>query len=644
MTEAAAKSGASSHQRWPLRASLLAQYSLLQALIVIVCVFVLRQPPPEPSSKYLVTEFALKEAGAARSVTLPHFTASRFSMDDPPLYTGHFQWPKDEPQHAWSVLVPRFTNGVEVTVNGVVILDSRRDPVANRPDRNIPVIAVIPASLLREGPNDLAIRLFVWGPITGFLDRIYVGPDDMLRPCYDQRILLFATLPVVFSAWQAILAVILGIMWVMRRREPAYGALAAAMALGVAQAFFQAPVDPSQYSSVNAILIASAPLESGFVVTFALLFFGWKWPRYGPLIFLPGLLLIAIGLYGDPVLTRESFLFLGVPVVGLCLVLLALIVAQSVLTREDVSSFIFGCAVTIVLTCWVHDLLSVVQIMPNQRIFVTRLSYSAMLVAIGAGLTWRFARALNEVDSFASSMVILVREAEDKLKASFAREEERARAAALALERTRLMRDLHDGLGGQLVSIVALSERGNAAAPIGEAARAALKDLRLVIDSMDDIGGDLMLALGSWRERAMAQLRPHDIALDWRVVTPQGLPVHPELRPWHVIQIVRLLDEALTNAVKHADARRITVSIETLTDTSGLPQGCITVEDDGRGFAPPPDGDAAAAGQKAARGLRNMRNRAARCGAEFELASGAAGTRVRLKLPLRFPDTDAAAG
>jgi signal transduction histidine kinase len=401
-------------------------------------------------------------------------------------------------------------------------------------------------------------------------------------------------------------------------------------------------VDPSQYSSVNAILIASAPLESGFVVTFALLFFGWKWPRYGLLIFLPGLLLIAIGLYGDPVLTRESFLFLGVPVVGLCLVLLALIVAQSVLTRQDVSSFIFGCAVTIVLTCWVHDLLSVVQIMPNQRIFVTRLSYSAMLVAIGAGLTWRFARALNEVHSFASSMVILVREAEDKLKASFAREEERARAAALARERTRLMRDLHDGLGGQLVSIVAMSERDSASTPIGEAARAALKDLRLVIDSMDDIGGDLMLALGSWRERAMAQLRPHDIALDWHAV-PQGLPLHPELRPWHVVQIVRLLDEALTNAVKHAAARRIKVDIELLTDASGYACGCITVEDDGKGFSLAPDGTAADRGTTG-RGLRNMQSRAARCGAELELMSGAGGTRVRLTLPRRFPDSDAAAG
>jgi signal transduction histidine kinase len=270
-----------------------------------------------------------------------------------------------------------------------------------------------------------------------------------------------------------------------------------------------------------------------------------------------------------------------------------------------------------------------------------------MLVAIGAGLTWRFARALNQVDGFAERLVTQVREAEEKLKASFAREEARARAAALARERTRLMRDLHDGLGGQLVSIVALSERGNAGAGIGEAARAALKDLRLVIDSMDDIGGDLMLALGSWRERATAQLRPHDIALDWRAGTAQGLPVHPELRPWHVIQIVRLLDEAVTNAVKHANARRVTVRIETLAGDDGLARGCITVEDDGKGFEIAPDG-AAAGAAKAARGLRNMRSRAARCGAELELSSCARGadrgTRVRLTLPHRFPDSDGAAG
>ena len=112
-----------------------------------------------------------------------------------------------------------------------------------------------------------------------------------------------------------------------------------------------------------------------------------------------------------------------------------------------------------------------------------------------------------------------------------------------------------------------------------------------------------------------------------------------------MIQIVRLLDEALTNAVKHADARRITVSIETLTEQIGPRRRAASPSKTMAGvLRPPPDGDAAAAGQKAARGLRNMRSRAARCGAELELASGAAGTRVRLTLPRRFPDSDAAAG
>ncbi|MDP3689795.1 ATP-binding protein [Bradyrhizobium sp.] len=644
MTDAAPTTAPSGRRRWPRRATLLIQYLLLQPLIIVLCLVVLRIPSPEPPSRYLVTDFSLRENGVERSVTLPHFITSRYTMRDPPLYSGRFDLSGGVPHGAWSVFLPRFTNGVEVAVNGVVILDSRRNPAANRPDRNTPEIAVIPASLLRNGANDIAIRLFVWGPIPGFLDRISVGPDAMLRPSYDARTLLFVTLPVVISAWQAILAVILGIMWAMRRHEPAYGVLAVAMAIGVGQAFFHTPLEDSALSRLNAILISAAPLESAFVLAFALLFFGWKWPRYGWLIFVPGLVVAAAGLAGDATLSRDAFLLVGAPTVGLYLIALAVVVGHSVWRRQDAISFMLGCALTIVLTCWALDVLSVVQIFPNRRILFARLSYSAMLVAIGAALTWRFARALNQVDGFAASMVVKVREAEDKLKASFVREEERARAAALARERTRLMRDLHDGLGGQLVSIVALSERGNASAGIGDAARAALKDLRLVIDSMDDIGGDLMLALGSWRERVTAQLRPHDIALVWRAVGPQGLPVHPELRPWHVIQIVRLLDEAVTNAVKHAGARRITVSIETTGDASGVARGRITIEDDGKGFVLAPDCEAGAAGQHAARGLRNMRSRAARCGAELDLTSDAGGTRVRLTLPRRFPDSDAAAG
>jgi signal transduction histidine kinase len=628
--------------RHRLRLARIVPYLLLQILIVIAVILGLDLLEPRDPDNFAVSEFSLREAGTTRPVTLPQFTASRYSLADPPLYSGQFVFKADATNTTWSVFLPRFSNGVEVAINGVTILDSRRDPTANRPDRNTPEIAMIPASLLREGSNDISVRLFVWGPLRGFLDTVYVGPDAALRPAYETRTLLFVTLPVVFSAWQSILAVILAIMWLMRRHEPVYGVLAVAMVLGVVQAFLTPPVPPAASSRLTGVLLSSAPIESALIVASAVLFLGWRWPRYGVLLFVPGLIVIAGGLIAGPPLPRILFMLLGIPTVGFCLLLMAGIAGYAVFRRQDVVSFALGSAATIVLTCWAHDMLSVFEIMPNERTFVSRLSYSALLIAIGAGLTWRFARALNQVDSFAGQLVARVREAEERLKASFAREEARARAAALANERTRLMRDLHDGLGGQLISIVALSERGHEGATITDAARAALKDLRLVIDSMDDIGGDLMLALGSWRERAAMQLRPHEIVLHWRVATPLGLPLHPELRPWHVIQIVRILDEAVTNAVKHAAARQITVTVETRNDSHG-PYGVISVADDGRGFALGEDGAAAGASQTA-RGVYNMRSRARRCGAVLDLSSDGSGTIVRLQLPQTFPDNDAAGG
>jgi signal transduction histidine kinase len=618
-------------------ASRLVQYVLLQVLIAIVCIVLLRLPMPRPPEQLEVGGFAVSDRGESRAVTLPDFVPSRLSMREPAIFTGHFAKEARGNERAWSVYLPRFTNGVVVLVNGVEILDSRRDPAANRSDRAAPEIAVIPASLLRDGDNDVTVQLYVWGPVRGFLDRIYAGPDESLRPYYEWRTLLFITLPIMFSAWQGILAVILIAMWAMRRGEAAYGVLAAAMALGATQAFMPTAIDQPAFPEFSATLLASAPLESACVLAFGILFFTRKWPRLlGPLIFLPGVAMVLIGLFGDPYAIRQSFLVLGIPALAAHLVILGIIVAWSEMRRQDVPSLLLGCAVTIVLTTLTHDMLQVAGVIADHRIFYTRISYSAMLVAIGVGLTWRFAQALNRVDGFAAHLVIQLREAEEKLKASFAREQERERAAALARERARLMRDLHDGLGGQLVSIVALSERDTAGGSIGEAARAALKDLRLVIDSMDDIGGDLMLALASWRDRAAAQLRPHDITLDWRAVPP-GLPVYPSLRPWHVIQIIRILDEAVTNAVKHAQARHIGVNVATVKVADGE-CGCVTVTDDGKGFATD------SAGRPSSRGLRNMKNRAARCGAELELSSGDGGTTVRLQLPRRFPEGDTAAG
>jgi signal transduction histidine kinase len=622
----------------------LALYLLLQAAIVGVCILVLNLPLPEPPQQYRLAEATLSDGGT-QAVALPSYLPAEFSLDVPHVFTLSFDRPAAEKDEVWSVFVPRFVSGVEIAVNGSSIMDSRRDPTANRADRNTPKIAPIPAVLLHDGANTLTVGLYAWGPLNGYLGRVYAGPDDALRPAYERRVLIFLTLPVVFSAWQAILAVLIGVMWLMRRHEPAYGVFAAAMALGAVQAFVSPAVGQHSLSAgLNAVLLASSPLEAACVLIFFLAFFGLKCPRYVWVVFVPGILTALLGLLGGPASMRDFFLLLGPPTVLAVLVVIAVVLARVAVTRKDGIAMLLGSAITIVIASAAHDMLLAYDLVRAPPIVVSRLSYSGVLVAIGIGLTWRFARALNEVDGFAARMVGLVRDAEDRLRASMALEEERSRAAALATERNRLMRDLHDGLGGQLVSIVALSERRDWEGDrIGEAARAALRDLRLVIDAMDDIDGDLMLALATWRERTAAQLRPHGLPLEWRVLTPQGMPRHPELRPWHVIQILRLLDEAVTNAVKHAGASRIAVSIETAGDGAESLHGRITIEDDGCGF-PCDHAELRIGAPKAGRGLANMRRRAARCGARLELTSGPGGTRVRLDLPREFPAAELAAG
>ncbi len=85
--------------------------------------------------------------------------------------------------------------------------------------------------------------------------------------------------------------------------------------------------------------------------------------------------------------------------------------------------------------------------------------------------------------------------------------------------------------------------------------------------------------------------------------------------------LYRITQEALSNALKHAQASKVNVSLEFVPD--GVE---FRVQDDGRGFDP--------AASVAGHGLRNMRQRAEELGGAFSLESSTAeGTQVIIKLP-----------
>jgi len=138
--------------------------------------------------------------------------------------------------------------------------------------------------------------------------------------------------------------------------------------------------------------------------------------------------------------------------------------------------------------------------------------------------------------------------------------------------------------------------------------------MRLIIASLEDFGGDLSLALGAWRERLDPQLRAAGLGLEWRV---EDLPPLPRLGPAEVLDVLRIVQEAITNVQKHARASRI------LLAARAVGQGVeIVIRDDGVGLAESGPGN----------GLRNMAMRAARLGGTVDVARKDGGTEVILTI------------
>src|SRR5690606_385721 len=157
-----------------------------------------------------------------------------------------------------------------------------------------------------------------------------------------------------------------------------------------------------------------------------------------------------------------------------------------------------------------------------------------------------------------------------------------ARRASLSEERMRLKNNLHDVIDGELMSIVAMGERTTdpAARDITQACHRALTDLRLVVDSMEDVGDDLGMMLVAFRDRIDPQLRRSGIRLDWQV---RDLPDLPGLSPATTLAIFRILQESVNNAVRHSGSKVVeVVSSESLLPGHGVR---LAVRDHGRGGA-----------------------------------------------------------
>lgn len=232
----------------------------------------------------------------------------------------------------------------------------------------------------------------------------------------------------------------------------------------------------------------------------------------------------------------------------------------------------------------------------------------------------RYAQAIWRVEHANAELEHRLAERESELRLKHERLRDVEREQALLLERQRLMRDMHDGLGSTLMSSLVMVEQGSLAREaVVDLLRECVDDLRLVIDSLEPIDHDLLTLLAALRHRLGRRLEGAGLTLHWEV---EDLPPLAWLQPPDALQILRLVQEALTNVLKHAHARHVHIGVHRAAD-----QVQVLVSDDGVGF----ELDRVVRG----RGLRHLEQRATRLGGSVRVDSHLGqGTRVVLDLPL----------
>jgi signal transduction histidine kinase len=190
------------------------------------------------------------------------------------------------------------------------------------------------------------------------------------------------------------------------------------------------------------------------------------------------------------------------------------------------------------------------------------------------------------------------------------------------------MREIHDGVGSQLVGLMGAVRRPGATSEELQAqVRGALDEMRMAVDSMQPISGDLATLFATLRYRLDPRLLDVGITPKWHI---GDLPQIHDLPPQVVLNLQRIVLEVVTNVLKHAGATSFRVEADAVMDPDKASGTLVLImTDDGKGFDPA----IAESAPPFHQGMRSLRARAELIGAALIVAAGMGGSRIELRWP-----------
>jgi signal transduction histidine kinase len=529
----------------------------------------------------------------------------------------------------YGLYFPRVGNLAEVYVNGTLIKELGELAAPDGTDYSkAPQYMTVPARLLQPH-NELRVVVVSEGGRRGGLSSVFVGPDDLARPIYDRASMWRMTASMAVSVFSVLVGTIALVLWATQT-EPGLGGwrrdriyLAAGLAefcwaLRVGDVFIEHP--PLPWPAWGVLVTAAFAGWFCCIAIFCQNAGGWNDKRVmKPLLVAVGTLFVASfpASWLSYSLHEPLYLTAWLGAANAIFVVYAigyLLAAIRQPTRARLLVGIFGALnVAVGVRDWVAIRIG------GDYSESTWIRYSSVLfgVVLVSIVVSRFREATAQARELNATLAERVAQRERALADTYAELERMAREQERAAERTRILRDMHDGVGSHLSAAIRQMESGRGERhEVLQTLRDALDQLKLSIDAMNLPPGDVNALLAGMRYRLQPRFAASDIDLQWAV---QELPPLPGLDAAAMRHLQFILFEALSNVLQHAGAH--VLRIEARPQEGGV---LLRIVDDGRGF------DVAT---QARGGLRAMRDRADAIGAKLAIASVPGRTEVALVLP-----------
>jgi signal transduction histidine kinase len=556
-------------------------------------------------------------------VTLPHALPAADFVPAGSVVTYRLHVPRpaatnDEPL---ALYLPRMSSSGRVLLNGEEVGRCADGPLSRIRCVQHPTMITPPPAAWQSGDNVIDVDVFANAMQVNGLSRVFVGPRDAVAALYLQRIRTQVAPMTVFAIVMITLGVVALLVSRLLRQGPVYGWFALSCILVGVDHIDNLIVHPGVDLATFEWFATSVRVSfSGPFLLTCFAYFDRLGPRTRALwlglgVVTPACLWLA---RGNPSAIQFVVLFVVVP----SLVSVALLFRWTWQSR-DPRHVALLLALLPPLIASVHDMDMFFGGNGVEAVWLVNYGSTVTLLFVAALMVRDIARAVQTArdltthleERVAAQQVEIERAYDERLRS----EQQQARAR----EREELLRDMHDGFGSTLATARILLSDGGSAVDTVRVLDECRDDLRLVVDTLGNDEGRLDWALGDFRQRLTERLNHSSVAVLFDVDL-SGAPALPQRTQ---LQLLRIVQEAVTNALRHAGAGTIAVRARWKPADGAV---VLSVEDDGHGFTLPGPSSASSP-PSTGRGLLNMARRARSIGATLAITPRAPGTQVEVR-------------